>query len=56
MIRVESSRGIFVLPAGEVLFHQWVRASAPTGVAPEAPGDSGGIALGVLFSERVCAL
>ena len=32
-----------MLPAGEVSFHQRVRASAPAGVAPEPPGDSGRI-------------
>ena len=36
--------GVFMLPAGEVLFHQRVRASAPVGVAPESSGDSGRIA------------
>ena len=41
--------GVFVLPAGEVLFLQRVRASAPAGVAPEPPGDSGRIAWGVFW-------
>ena len=51
-IRVESSRGFFVLPMGEVLFHQRVRMSAPVGVAPELPGDSDRIAWG--FCQRAC--
>ena len=38
------------------MFRQWVRASAPTGVALEPPGDSGRIVSGVFVSGRVCVL
>ena len=49
--------GGFMLPAGEVSFRQRVHASAPTGVTPEPPGDSGGIAWGVLLAGvSVCTV
>ena len=39
---------------GEVLFRQRLRVSAPAGVAPEPPGDSGRIVWAV-FLAGVCA-
>ena len=36
------------------MFHQWVRASTPAGVAPEPLGGSGGTIWGVFVSGRVC--
>ena len=53
-IQVDFSVGFFVLLVGEVLSCQRVHPSAPTGVAPEPPGDSGRIAWGVLSAD-VCA-
>ena len=44
-----------MLLAGEVLFRQRVRASAPAGVAPEPPGDSGRIVWGFFSAAmRAC--